>query len=104
MQATVWGLINHYGAGGALAGPGSPVVGQAGGELGWGRDVKGKILGKMTLTVHGKQLRGKAKLSARGCAVVESGLGDASWRRCVLSQVCRGEMKGWALGLRFTGA
>lgn len=102
MQVTVRGLINHYGAGGALAGPGSPVVGQAGGEPGWGRDVKGKILGKMTLTAHGKQLL--AKLSARGYAVVESGLGDASWRRCVLSQVCRGEMKGWALGLRFTGA
>lgn len=33
MLVTVGGLINHYGAGRALAGPGSPVGGQAGGEL-----------------------------------------------------------------------
>ena len=26
-----------------------------------------------------------------------TGFGDTSWRRCVLSQVCRGEMKGWLL-------
>lgn len=56
---------------------------------------------------HGKQLQDKAKLGVGGCAVMGAslvvagggtGFGDTSWRRCILSQVCRGEMKGLFLG------
>ena len=37
----------------------------------------------------------RGKLGGGGGA---TGFGDTSWRRCVLSQVCRGEMKGLLLG------
>lgn len=55
---------------------------------------------------HGKQLDSQAKLGVGGCAVMgvslvvvgATGFGDTSWRRRVLSQVCRGEMKGLLLG------
>ena len=71
---------------------------QAGGDLGWRRDIKGKTLGMMALTVMANNYR-KSQTSASGHAVVgATGFGDTSWRRCVSSQVCRGEMKGWLLG------
>lgn len=100
VQATVWGFINRYGAGGALLvqGPLCGVRGQAGGDLGWRRDIKGKTLGMMALTVMANNYR-KSQTSASGHAVVgATGFGDTLWRRCVSSQVCRGEMKGWLLG------
>lgn len=100
MQVTVGSLNNHHGVGGVLVGPGSPVggarlVGKQGGV-----GVKGIILGKMALPVHGKQTCRKAGLMAKGVctngagvAVVGVVLETTSWTRCVLSQACIGKMK-----------
>lgn len=47
----------------------------------------------------GLSASGRGVMRASWVVVVEAtGFGDTSWRRCVLSQVCRGEMKGWFLG------
>lgn len=61
VQVTVWGFINYYGAGGALAGPRPPVRGVG---VGWGGPgVEGGCQGKNSRNdgthSHGKQLQEK---------------------------------------------
>lgn len=76
-------------------------------DLGWRRDVKGGILGTMALIVMANNYREKQTGCLRVCSDGgelggggggATGFGDTLWRRCVLSQVCRGEMKGLLLG------
>lgn len=56
-----------------------PCVGsQAGGENKGGLGVKGKILGKMELTVHGKQMCRKAQLSAKRVCPNGAGVADVA--------------------------